>query len=122
MQQLFGKARDVEIVPGLETTLLSVSTILYEVYTTVFHPQNGGVIVHGPKDISIVEAISQVWHDESGLWYAPLQATGTNLNMDTIHLNWPAPSNGINNVYELPWQNKYNTNLLHVIFWHKPHG
>ena len=87
MQQLFGKARDVEIVPGLETTLLSVSTILYEVYTTVFHPQNGGVIMHGPKDISIVEAISQVWHDESGLWYAPLQATGTNLNMDTIHLN-----------------------------------
>ena len=39
MHQLHGKARDIEILPDLETRLFSVSKLLDEEYTTVFYPQ-----------------------------------------------------------------------------------
>ena len=38
MQQLCGKAMDVEILSGFETTLLSVSKLPDEGYTTMVYP------------------------------------------------------------------------------------
>ena len=89
LEQLHGNARDIEILPGLETPLLCVNNLSDEEFTNVLHPWNGGVMVHGPNDINIVvsrKSIIQWWHDESGLWNVPLHATGTNLNTDVILL------------------------------------
>ena len=52
--KLHGKASDVEILPGLETTLLSISKLSDEGYTTLFHIQNGRITVHGTNNVNIV--------------------------------------------------------------------
>ena len=48
------EVRDVEILPDLKKTLLIVCKLSDDGYTTVFQPQNGGIMMHGPNDINLV--------------------------------------------------------------------
>ncbi len=52
-KQLTNKAREADILPGLETPLVSVNKLAKEGYTTVFHPQETGVTIHEPGTITI---------------------------------------------------------------------
>ena len=48
------KARELDIILDLEhNSLLSVLKLSDEVYTTIFHPDNGGVTAHSSEYIAI---------------------------------------------------------------------
>ena len=44
--QLSDGAREADILPGLKRSLMSVSKMSEEGYTTIFHPGKNGVTVH----------------------------------------------------------------------------
>jgi hypothetical protein len=52
-EQLSNKAREVDILPGLKTPLVSINKMAEEGYTTVFHPGDEGVTVHKKGTITI---------------------------------------------------------------------
>jgi hypothetical protein len=58
LKQLSQKAREVDILPGLKTPLLSVNKMAEEGYTTIFHPGEKGVTIHkhGTVTITTTEA------------------------------------------------------------------
>ncbi len=50
--QLTSRAREVDVLPGLKTPLMSVSKMAEEGYTTIFHPGEG-VTIHKPGTVTI---------------------------------------------------------------------
>ena len=52
-EKLNEKARELDLLPGLPNSLLSVGKLADAGYTTIFHPETGGVTVHAPGDIKI---------------------------------------------------------------------
>jgi hypothetical protein len=52
-KQLSKKAREADILPGLNPPLISVNKMVEEGYTTVFHLGEKGVMIHKPGSISI---------------------------------------------------------------------
>ncbi len=53
LKQLSDKAREVDILPGLTTPLISVNKLANEGYTTIFHPGEGGVTIHKPGTVKV---------------------------------------------------------------------
>ena len=53
LKQLSGKAREADILPGLNTPLISVNKLAKEGYTTIFHPGEDGVTIHEPGMVTI---------------------------------------------------------------------
>ena len=51
--QLTETAREVDILPGLKRSLLSVNKMSKEGYTTIFHPGEEGVTIHEEGTITI---------------------------------------------------------------------
>jgi hypothetical protein len=47
------KVRDAIVVPGLKRNLRSISKFSEAGYTTIFHPGEGGVSIHGPNTFQI---------------------------------------------------------------------
>jgi hypothetical protein len=105
MTQLPDEARITHILPNLQESLLSVSVLADNGCTTIFHPHQGGVTVHGPNGVKInvtKEALLQGWRDPDGLWRVPLANVSSDSAMHTIALDRPAPLVAVNNVYKLP--------------------
>lgn len=70
MLQLSDKAREIHMLTGIWTTLLSVTQCANEGYTIIFHPFDSRYTVHQPGSIDINlsrEAILPGWQDASGL-------------------------------------------------------
>jgi len=53
LKQLSDKAREADILPGLNTPLISVNKLAEEGYTTIFHPGEDGVTIHEPGMVTI---------------------------------------------------------------------
>ena len=51
--ELTSKARDAIVVPGLKRNLGSISKFSEAGYTTIVHPGEGGVSIHGPNTFQI---------------------------------------------------------------------
>ena len=89
------KAREVDVLPQLQKSLLSVGKLADKGYTTVFHPRNQGVTVHEEGSLVILKkkpAEIQGWRAEMGLWEMGI----------TNSKNIQAKEENINNVYSLP--------------------
>ena len=74
-------------------------------YVTIFHPGDKGVTVHDENDVKLTlqrTALLQGWRDSQGLWQIALKPSVTNINTDIIAMDRPAPTEAVNNVYELP--------------------
>jgi len=99
------QARELDILPEFKhNALLSVCKLSNAGYTTIFHPNDGGVTVHWADDIYIKvkkEAILQGWRDDSGLWRVPIKDKVVNQNTDTLLIDRLAISDAVHNVYEL---------------------
>ena len=52
-KQLTSRAREVDVLPGLKTPLMSVNKMAEEGYTTIFHPGEKGVTIHKPDTLII---------------------------------------------------------------------
>jgi hypothetical protein len=52
--QLSDKAREVDVLPGLNRSLMSINKTSQEGYTTVFHPGEDRVTIHKPGTIKII--------------------------------------------------------------------
>ncbi len=52
--QMSDKAREVDVLPGLKRSLMSVNKISLEGYTTVFHPGEKGATIHKLGTIKII--------------------------------------------------------------------
>jgi hypothetical protein len=105
MTQLPEAARTTHILPNLQASLMSVSVLADNGCTTIFHPHQNGVTVHGPEGVRIdatKEALLQGWRDSAGLWKVPLADRVTEHAPIAITQDRPAPHFAVNSVYELP--------------------
>ena len=107
MSPLSDAARETHILPNMQSSLMSGSVLANNGCTTIFHPYQNGVTVHGPDGVKIkvtTEALLQGWRDPDGLWRVPLVDKVTDLAAHTIAfaLDRQAPSDTVNNVYEPP--------------------
>lgn len=99
-------ARVTHVLPELQpNSLLSVKQLADNGYVTIFHPGDKGVTVHDENDVKLTlqrTALLQGWRDSQGLWQIALKPSVTNVNTDIIAMDRPAPTEAVNNVYELP--------------------
>ena len=69
-------AREAHVLKGLKPkALLSVKTLADNGYTTIFHPHDQGVTVHGLNDFELTlksPALLQGWRKAGGLWAVPI--------------------------------------------------
>jgi hypothetical protein len=86
-------AREADILPGLKRSLLSVSKMSDEGYTTIFHPGEEGVTIHKKGTIRLTTSEPPVLKGEkenlAKLW--TISTTETAQQKETVH-----------NVYSLP--------------------
>jgi hypothetical protein len=92
-------AREAHVLEGLKPkALLSVKTLADNGYTTIFHPHDQGVTVHGLDDFELTlksPALLQGWTKAGGLWTVPIIDEPTNSPV-------PSDEDVAMNVYELP--------------------
>ena len=92
LHQLSARAREADILPGLNTPLVSVNQMANEGYTTIFHPGEQGVTIHKPGTITITtsEPPAIQGHKTKGakLW--------------TVQADETTEKEQANNVYDLP--------------------
>ncbi|KAL7502427.1 hypothetical protein ACHAXN_000390 [Cyclotella atomus] len=93
-------AREAHVLEGLKPkALMSVRMLADNGYTTIFHPHDQGVTVHGLDDFELTlksPALLRGWRKAGGLWTVPIIDEPTSS---------PAPSSKEDvamNVYELP--------------------
>jgi hypothetical protein len=60
--QLSTRAREADILPGLQTPMVSVNKMADEEYTTIFHPGEEGVTIHKPGTLTIAATEPPVLH------------------------------------------------------------
>ena len=60
--QLSDRAREADILPGLKRSLMSVSKMSDEGYTTIFHPGEEGVTIHDKDSLTITMRTPPVLH------------------------------------------------------------
>ncbi|EED88237.1 predicted protein [Thalassiosira pseudonana CCMP1335] len=69
-------AREAHVLEGLQPkALLSVKTLADNGYTTIFHPHDKGVTVHGIDDLELTfknPALLHGWRKGGGLWTVPI--------------------------------------------------
>ena len=126
-------AREVQIVPAMSETLLSVGQFADAGYVTVFDDQSVKIF-DGTIGLT-KDAVIRGWRDPaSGLYRIPLKEKVENWNTDTVLLDEektrqlqtlrPEQAEAINNVYELPSTEKA-IRYLHAAwqdFPREPHG
>ena len=90
---LTNAAREADVLPGLKRSLLSVSKMSDEGYTTIFHPGEEGVTIHKKGTINITTSEPPVLKGEkenmAKLW--TISATDNSTKKEEV-----------NNVYSLP--------------------
>ena len=65
------RAKEVDVLPRLQQSLLSVGKLADEGYTTVFHPRDRGVTIHKEGTLTLTPtapAEIQGWRAKTGLW------------------------------------------------------
>ena len=65
------RAKEVDVLPRLQQSLLSVGKLADEGYTTVFHPRDRGVTIHKEGTLTLTPtapAEIQGWRANTGLW------------------------------------------------------
>jgi hypothetical protein len=106
-------ALEMNVVPGLESTLVSVCKMAEADYITVLD-KNEAKIYDG-KTVKITvseEAVLKGWRcKRTGLWRVPLQRTVVNENTDTLIIDRPDPKEAIAHYFELPSTEK-NDSIL----------
>eukprot|EP01082_Thalassiosira_pseudonana_P002456 g1757.t1 g1757 contig11:6688-7572(+) len=74
--KLSAGAREAHVLEGLQPkALLSVKTLADNGYTTIFHPHDKGVTVHGIDDLELTfknHVLLQGWRKGGGLWTVPI--------------------------------------------------
>jgi hypothetical protein len=99
--QLMLKARQADVIPQLQQSLLSIHKMAEERYTTIFHPGNQGVTIHEPNTVKITTS-------------KPLIIQGSKEKGQKL---WTIPidkgKEQINNVYNLP-STKQGIQYLHA--------
>ena len=53
LSTLLSAEKEVEILPGLKNTLMSINKLANEGYTTIFNPEDGEVMVYGSGNVKI---------------------------------------------------------------------
>jgi hypothetical protein len=95
------RAREGHVLEGLKPkALLSVKTLADNGYTTIFHPHDQGVTVHGLDDFELTlksPALLQGWRKAGGLWTVPIIDKPTS-SPEPV----PIDEDAAMNVYELP--------------------
>ncbi len=113
-------ARTAHDLPNLTTnSLVSVPKLADAGYTTIFHPGDTGVTIHGSGDVVIQHSSSPVlqgWQDDAGLWRLGFDEKSSSIEPDkdnpsatTTHKNDSAA-----NVYTLP-SIKQGPRFLHAV-------
>ena len=92
--KLSAGAREAHVLEGLQPkALLSVKTLADNGYTTIFHPHDKGVTVHGVDDLELTfknPALLQGWRKGGGLWTVPIVDEPTSsprIDGDDVALN-----------------------------------
>ena len=96
--QLRPEAREADIIPQLQNSLVSVSKLADNGYVTIFQPGGKGVAVFDENDIKVTvtgKAVLQGWR-EGNLWRVPLD-NGSSAALDETQL-----SEAAHNLFELP--------------------
>jgi hypothetical protein len=92
LEQLSDKAREADILPGLNTPLVSVSTLANKGYKTIFHPGEDIVTIHKPGTVTITMTTDLILQG-----YKPKGA-----KLWTIETNNSPATESANKVYDLP--------------------
>jgi hypothetical protein len=92
LNQLSTKAREANILPGLQTPLVIVNKMANEGYTMIFHPGEEGVTIHKPGTLTIAATEPPVLHGR--------KAKGAKLW--TVLADKKAMKEQANKVYDLP--------------------
>ena len=96
-------ATDMNIVPGVHTTLISACKMADAGYVTVLY--NDGVKIYDGTTAKITfseKAILEGYQTADELWRLPLKEKVINKNTDTILMQRPHPEDAIAHVFELP--------------------
>ena len=78
-------AKEVDILPNFEITVISVSNLVNKDYRNIFHSQDR--VVYGQGDVKISNtraAVLKRRRDESGLWFVLIIKPVINQNADTM--------------------------------------
>ena len=97
-------ALEMNVTPGVHTSLISVCQMADEGYVMLFD-ENECNIYDGEKVKIVIseKAVSKGYRcKNSGLWRIPLKDTILNKNMDTIIIDRPNPVESILHISELP--------------------
>ena len=106
MSPLYEPAQETQILPALDqNSLMSVKVLANNGYTMIFQPYQKDIRVNDDRDVNITVnkvALLQWWRDEQGLWQVPLIDKITDLAMQMVTVDHPAPVQAIQSVYKLP--------------------
>ena len=102
--QLRHPATEMNVVPGMHTSLISGCKFADADYVTVLDKNELNIYDGRTTTITISEkAVLKGYRDkQSGLWRIPLKANVVNENTDTLLIQRPMPNEAIAHVFELP--------------------
>jgi len=111
--QLRHPATEMNVVPGMHTSLISGCKFADADYVTVLDKNELNIYDGRTTTITISEkAVLKGYRDkQSGLWRIPLKENVANENTDTLLIQRPMPNEAISHVFELPSTEK-NHRLL----------
>ena len=111
--QLRHPADEMNIVPGVHTTLISGCKMADADYVTILDKNELNVYDGRTTIIKVSEkAVLKGYRcKQSGLWRIPLKANVVNENTDTLLIQRPLPEEAIAHVFELPSTEKNNSIL-----------
>lgn len=102
--ELRDKAKEVNLLPGVHSTLVSGVKLADEDYVTITDKNKVAVFDGRKVTIKVTErAVIEGYRDrKTGLWRIPLRSKVENENMDTMIIDRPDPHHAISHVFELP--------------------
>jgi hypothetical protein len=102
--QLRHPATEMNVVPGMHTSLISGCKFADADYVTVLDKNELNIYDGRTTTITISEkAVLKGYRDkQSGLWRIPLKENVANENTDTLLIQRPMPNEAISHVFELP--------------------
>ena len=93
-EQLSKAAWEAAVLPGIKKSLASVNKWAEEVYMTIFHPGDNGIMVHKPGMLTMIFGEPPVLRG-----YKPC---GAKLWMKSTDDAYCATANNVSNIYSLP--------------------
>ena len=105
--KLRAQAVDVDIVPGVNSTLLSGVNFSDVDYVTIL--DKGVINIYYVKTTKIIISYKVVlsgYCTEEGLWRIPMKKNVQNFNTDTFMIQYPLSNKAISNLFELPSTDK----------------